>query len=228
MDKPITRRTSLLTLGGALGTALTGGTWRAATAGGESSGPAAVANGAVKCVLSPELTEGPYYIAGEKLRRDITDGHPGTPLSLHLSVLNASTCKPIKGAAVDVWHCDAAGDYSGLNGSSSTFMRGIQRTSSSGLAVFHSIYPGWYTGRTVHIHVKVHVGGTVVHTGQLFFNDSLTDRAYRRSPYNKRGARDTRNAADSIYRNGGSKGLLAMRRHGSGYVGSIALGVHTS
>jgi protocatechuate 3,4-dioxygenase beta subunit len=227
MSDPITRRTSLCTLGGALATALTGGAWRAVTAGG-ATGPGAVANGAVTCVLSPELTEGPYYISGEKLRRNITDGHPGTPLSLHLSVVDASTCRAIKGAAVDVWHCDAAGAYSGLNGSSSTFMRGVQRTNAKGLAVFHSIYPGWYTGRTVHVHVKVHVGGSVVHTGQLFFSDSLTDRVYRHSPYSKRGSRDTRNAADSIYRNGGKKGLLSVRKRGSGYVGSIAMGVHTS
>src|SRR4051812_17925482 len=108
MNDPITRRTSLLTIGGALGAALTGGAWRAATAGG-ANGPAAVANGAVKCVLAPELTEGPYYVAGEKVRRDITEGKAGAPLSLHLAVLNASTCRPIKGAAVDIWQCDALG-----------------------------------------------------------------------------------------------------------------------
>jgi hypothetical protein len=78
----------------------------------------------------------------------------------------------------------------------------------------------------VHIHVKVHVGGSVVHTGQLFFSDALTDAVYKHSPYSKRPSRDTRNATDSIYRNGGRKGLLAMRRHGHGYVGSIAMGVH--
>jgi Dioxygenase len=227
MSHPITRRRSLLTLGGALATAIGGGAWRIAASGG-ASGPDAVANGAVKCVLSPELTEGPYYIAAEKLRRNITDGHPGTALSLRLTVVDISTCKPIKGTAVDIWHCDAAGSYSGLNGSRSTFMRGIQRTNSKGLAVFHTVYPGWYTGRTVHIHVKVHVGGSVVHTGQLFFSDSLTDRVFRHSPYSKRGSRDTRNAADSIYRNGGRKGLLSVRRHGSGYVAAIAMGVHTS
>ncbi|HEY7630934.1 MAG TPA: intradiol ring-cleavage dioxygenase [Thermoleophilaceae bacterium] len=229
MNDPITRRKSLLTLGGALGAALAGGAWRLTTADGEeSSGPAAVANGAVKCVLAPELTEGPYYVAGEKVRRNITEGRPGTPLSLHLSVLNASTCRPIKGAAVDIWHCDALGNYSGVNGASTTFMRGIQRTNAKGLAIFRSVFPGWYTGRAVHIHVKVHVGGSVVHTGQLFFNDSLTDRVYRKSPYNTRGSRDTRNAADSIFRNGGKKGLLSVRGHGSGYVASIAMGVHTS
>jgi protocatechuate 3,4-dioxygenase beta subunit len=229
MNDPITRRKSLITLGGVVGSALAGSALRAASAGGTTgSGPAAVANGAVKCVLTPELTEGPYYIAGEHVRRNITDGYPGTALALHLTVLDASSCKPIKGAAVDVWHADAAGDYSGLNGSSTTFMRGIQRTNANGLAVFHTVYPGWYTGRTVHIHVKVHVGGSVVHTGQLFFNDSLTDRVYKRSPYNTRGSRDTRNAQDSIYRNGGKKGLLSVHKHGSGYVGAIAMGVHAS
>src|SRR5438874_1445352 len=83
-------------------------------------------------------------------------------------------------------------------------------------------------GGALHIHVKVPVGGSVVHTGQLFFNDSLTDRVYKASPYSKRDARNTRNAQDSIYRNGGKKGLLSVRKHGSGYVGSIAMGVSRS
>ncbi len=222
----INRRRSLLQLGGLLATALGAGACRAGATEGESTGPAAVAQGAVKCVLTPELTEGPYYIAGEKVRRNITEGRPGTPLSLRLSVLNVSTCRPIKGAAVDVWHCDAGGIYSGVNGQSGTFMRGVQRTNANGVAVFTTVYPGWYTGRAVHIHVKVHVGGSVVHTGQLFFSDALTDAVYRHSPYSERPSRDTRNANDSIYRNGGRKGLLSMRRHGHGYVGSIAMGVH--
>jgi protocatechuate 3,4-dioxygenase beta subunit len=108
------------------------------------------------------------------------------------------------------------------------FMRGIQRTNSRGVAIFRTVYPGWYMGRTVHIHVKVHVAGDVVHTGQLFFRDSLTDAVYRRSPYSSRGDRDVRNASDSIYRNGGGKSLLSVRRHGSGYVGRITMGVQRS
>jgi protocatechuate 3,4-dioxygenase beta subunit len=193
-----------------------------------SGGPSAVASGAVSCVLTPEMTEGPYYIAGEKVRRNITDGHPGTPLRLDLTVLDVSTCRPVAGAAVDVWHADAAGVYSGFGSgaASRTFMRGIQRTNAAGLALFDTVYPGWYMGRTVHIHVKVHVGGNVVHTGQLFFPDSLTDAVYRRTPYSRRPNRDTRNAQDSIFRNGGSKSMLSLKRSGSGYVGSIAMGVH--
>jgi hypothetical protein len=72
----------------------------------------------------------------------------------------------------------------------------------------------------------VHLGGTVVHTGQFFFNDALTDAVYKRSPYAARGSRDTRNAADSIYRNGGSRSMLKLTRLGTGYRGAITMGVH--
>ena len=104
-------------------------------------------------------------------------------------------------------------------------MRGVQRTNAKGLAQFRTVYPGWYQGRTVHIHVKVHLGGSVVHTGQLFFRDSFTDVVYRRAPYSGRSARTVRNADDSIYQNGGSRSLLRMRTAGKGYVGSISMGV---
>src|SRR5207245_8716341 len=180
---------------------------------------------AVSCVLTPELTEGPYYIAGEKVRRDIREGHPGTLLTLHLAVLHASTCKPIKGAAVDIWHADAAGNYSGFGAgaASRTFMRGIQKTDTNGVAVFTTIYPGWYQGRAVHIHIKVHVGGSVVHTGQLFFSDALTNQVYKAAPYRARGNPDVTDAADSIYRNGGSRSLLHPVKSGSGYLASMGM-----
>ena len=225
MEEPITRRRSLARLGGLL-VAAAGG--NALLAGGAAGGNKAVETRAVQCVLTPELTEGPYYIAGEKLRRDIREGHPGTLLTLRLTVLNASTCKPIKGAAVDIWHCDAAGDYSGFGGggSSRTFLRGIQKTDRNGLAVFTTIYPGWYRGRAVHIHVKVHVGGNVVHTGQFFFPDAVTAQAYKAAPYASRGNPDQLNAQDSIFVNGGKRSMLAVKKSGAGYVGSIALGVH--
>ena len=198
--------------------------WQVEEAG---AGPRAVASGAVTCVLSPELTEGPYYLRGEAVRRDITEGKPGTPLRLHLTVVSASTCKPIKGAAVDVWHADAGGVYSGVSGQTGAFLRGIQKTDRNGLAVFDTIYPGWYRGRAVHIHVKVHTGGRVVHTGQFFFPDALTDEVYKAAPYSSRGKPDMTDAADSIYRNGGSKSVLSVKASGGGYVGSIVMGVHT-
>src|SRR2546429_9829519 len=216
-DAKLTRRGSLAGMAGLL-LGLAG--WEAADS--EGAGPAGVASGAVSCVLTPEQTEGPYYIAGEKYRRNITDGRPGVPLFLRLRVVDASTCKPIAGAAVDIWHADAIGVYSGFGQGSGnrTFMRGIQKTDASGVATFQTVYPGWYQGRTVHIHVKVHVGGNVVHTGQLFFSDSLTDRVYRNAPYNKRPNRTTRNANDSIFVNGGRQSILSLRRRtAGGYLG---------
>jgi protocatechuate 3,4-dioxygenase beta subunit len=220
-----TRRSSLARLGGLVVAGIGSGALTSAEAEG---GNKAVESGAVSCVLTPELTEGPYYIAGEKVRRDIREGHPGTLLTLHLRVLNASNCAPIKNAAVDIWHADAAGNYSGFSSDSSSraFMRGIQRTDASWVATFLSVYPGWYQGRTVHIHVKVHVGGSVVHTGQLFFPDTLTDVVYRKAPYTSRPNRTTRNAQDSIFINGGKNGMLRVVKGGAGYVGSIAMGVH--
>ena len=136
----------------------------------------------------------------------------------------------LAGAAVDIWHADGSGVYSGFGAGSGnrTFLRGVQRTNAAGVATFETIYPGWYPGRTVHIHVKVHVGGNVVHTGQLFFDDALTDAVYRRLPYSRRPNRSTRNATDSIFVNGGSRSLLAVRRSETGYTGAITMGVHRS
>jgi protocatechuate 3,4-dioxygenase beta subunit len=143
-------------------------------------------------------------------------------------VVDVSSCRAIRGAAVDIWHCDAAGAYSGVQGSDETFLRGIQRTDARGVAVFRTIYPGWYPGRTPHIHVKVALGGNVVHTGQLYFPEAVTDAVYSRPPYNRRPGRSTRNAADAIYRNGGRRSTLKLTRNRSGYVGAIAMGVQRS
>ena len=227
----ITRRGSLLKLGGAAVAAVAG--WRVvdATEDAQGAGPAAVSSGAVSCVLAPEQTEGPYYLPGDKLRRNVTEGKAGVPLTLKLTVLDVSTCKPIKGAAVDIWHADAGGVYSGTSVQGTedlTFLRGIQKTDAKGVATFKTIYPGWYQGRTVHIHVRVSLGGNIVHTGQLYFPDALTDTVYKRSPYGSRPGRTTRNTADSIYRNGGSKSTLKLRKVGTGYTGSISMGVQRS
>jgi hypothetical protein len=104
----------------------------------------------------------------------------------------------------------------------------VQRTDAKGRAVFRTIYPGWYPGRTVHIHTMVHIGGNVVHTRQLYFADSATDAVYARSPYNKRPGRNPRNSGDSIYRNGGKRSTLKLARAGAAYAGSITMGVQRS
>ena len=214
----LTRRESLFRLGGFAVAAL--------GVRGLETQPADAAS--VACMLTPEQTEGPYYIAGEKLRRNITEGRPGVPLVLRTFVVDARTCRPIRNAAVDIWHADASGVYSGFGSGSSnrTFMRGIQRTNAKGLAQFRTIYPGWYPGRTVHIHVKVHVSGNVLHTGQLYFSDAVTDAVYKRAPYTSRPNRETRNAQDGIFGSGGRRSMLALRRSSGGvYVASITMGV---
>src|SRR5881398_1010777 len=130
LERPLTRRAWL---GGAVLTTL-------GLAGLKPASPEA---SSVSCILTPEQTEGPYYIAKEKLRRNITDGRPGTPLTLRLAVVDAKTCRPIKGAVVDIWHCDASGIYSGFGAgrASRTFMRGLQRTNAQGIATFKTVYP---------------------------------------------------------------------------------------
>jgi protocatechuate 3,4-dioxygenase beta subunit len=204
-----------------------------------SAGASGTTASSAACVLTPEATEGPYYLDLDKVRSDITEGKDGTPLDLKVTVVDATGCTPIKDAAIDVWHCDAAGVYSGFSqaggggpgGAQSatddqTFLRGTQVTDANGLAQFHTIYPGWYRGRAVHIHMKVHVGGSVVHTGQLFFDDDLTNQVYGSAPYSSRGTPDVRNSADDIYRSAGAaSAILAVTPSGQGYAGEITVGV---
>ncbi|HUF01058.1 MAG TPA: intradiol ring-cleavage dioxygenase [Gaiellaceae bacterium] len=225
-ERRISRRASLVSLGGMVAGAAGLVGWRAAEEAG--AGPAAVASGLVTCVLAPEQTEGPYYVDDATVRRNVTEGRPGVTLNLRLRVVDASTCKPVRRALVEIWHCDAAGVYSGVQGNTGMFLRGVQRTDANGLAIFRTVYPGWYPGRTVHIHVMVHIGGNVVHTGQLYFPDAVTDAVYKRSPYSRRPGRNPRNSGDSIYRNGGRRSTLKLQRQGSSYSGSITMGVQRS
>jgi hypothetical protein len=229
LDRPMTRRGSLLRAVGLVAAVGGGAAWKLDEARG--AGPLAVSSGLVSCVLTPEVTEGPYYVSGEKLRRDITEGKPGTPLLLNLTLIDASTCKPIKNATVEIWHCDALGVYSGAvaNNPGTNYLRGGQKTNAQGVATLKTIYPGWYQGRAVHIHVKAHVSGNVVHTGQLFFPAAVTAAVYRNAPYRTHGTTpDTPNADDSIFRNGGNKGMLKLTKNGTGHVGVSAMGVHVS
>jgi protocatechuate 3,4-dioxygenase beta subunit len=177
------------------------------------------------CVLSPELTEGPYYLDLDKVRRDITEGRPGLPLDLRVNVVDVDACEPIRDAAVDVWHCDTGGDYSGVQGDTGTFLRGIQMTDADGVAEFRTIYPGWYAGRAVHIHVKVHVGTNETYTGQLFFDEEVTDAVYETEPYSDRPGPDTRNSDDGIYSQSGGSTIVAVEPGADSYGGVVTLGV---
>jgi protocatechuate 3,4-dioxygenase beta subunit len=176
------------------------------------------------CRLTPEQTEGPFYVKTDLVRSDITDGQAGTPLRLDLLVEDA-TCAALPDATVDIWHADAKGNYSdvGANAGKTTFMRGTQVSGPDGRVVFRTVYPGWYAGRATHIHVKVHTGGRVVHTGQLYFDEALNDAVYRTPLYSGRTGKRTTNAADGIYRVGGAQSMLAVTPDGDGYVGAITL-----
>src|SRR3954452_20393726 len=170
---------------------------------------------AATCVLTPEVTEGPYWIDGNLTRRDVREGKAGLPLVFAFTVVNAKTCKPIKAADVEIWHCDALGNYSGFDSGAggggpgggggpqtgTRYLRGHQRSNAVGVATFLTVFPGWYRGRTPHIHMKLHVGGAdrVVHTGQVFFNEAITAAVYKQAPYSSHGPYDTSHARDMIY-----------------------------
>ena len=173
------------------------------------------------------MTEGPYYIDGEAVRSDITEGKPGMPLRLDLTVVDADTCRPIPGATVEVWHADASGNYSGFGQTTSndTFLRGIQHAGDEGAVTFLTLYPGWYQGRTVHIHLKANNGGNTVHTTQLFFDEDVSDNVFATAPYNTRSGRRTTNAQDNIYQGGGAQSTLQVSKDGDTYVGTLTLGI---
>jgi protocatechuate 3,4-dioxygenase beta subunit len=203
----------------------------ALTKGDGDSTAATATRQAPDCLLTPELTEGPYYLPSEPFRRNITERRPGYPLILELTVVDADTCKPLEGASVEIWHADATGNYSGFGATASnrTFLRGQQRCDKDGVAVFQTIYPGWYQGRTTHIHVKVHVRGSTVHTGQLFFSDGATARVNaNKQPYAQRGQPDVTNGEDGIYAQGGSGSVVRLRRRrkGKGLRGALTMGVN--
>src|SRR2546425_3271859 len=194
------------------------------------------------CVVRPEQTEGPYFV-DEMLRRadlraDPVDGaiKPGVPLDLTMVVsrLGAAGCQPLAGVQVDVWHCDHLGIYSDVQDPSfytvgKRFLRGYQPTDEQGRAHFTTIYPGWYRGRTVHIHFKLRSPATrrpgFEFTSQLYFDDALTDRVFATTPYAGRGPRTTRNDADGIYRRGGRQLVLEVVPQGGGYTGSFQVGL---
>ncbi len=188
------------------------------------------ASGQPACVVRPEQTEGPLFV-DERLKRsdlrtDPANGKvmPGVPLDLTLAVsrLTAGGCAPLAGVLADVWHCDHLGVYSDAE---DKFLRGYQVTDARGRARFKTIYPGWYPGRTVHIHFKLRSAPTVRpgfdFTSQLYFDDALTDQVYARAPYAARGARRVRNNRDGIYRHGGSQLLLSLAPSGPGYAGTF-------
>lgn len=194
------------------------------------------------CLLTPEQMEGPYFsdlrMNRSDIRSDPTDGtvRTGVPLTLRLHAYAAASgaCKPLAGAVIDIWHCDAAGVYSDaadarFDTRGKKFLRGYQVTDKNGAVEFLTIYPGWYPGRAVHIHFKVRVPvpqqGELEVTSQLYFPDLLTDQIHAHAPYTGGARRRQRNEDDGLYRHGGKQLMLDVEKQGQGYRASFDIGI---
>ncbi|KAI1764480.1 aromatic compound dioxygenase [Hypoxylon sp. FL1150] len=183
--------------------------------------PATLFAGYNSCLLTPEVTQGPYYVGGEYVREDVIEDQAGVDTILDYQVIDVDTCEPVTDVYVEMWHCNATGVYSGIvasgNGDSSdeanidtTFLRGIQKTDSDGVAQFESIFPGHYTSRATHIHILVHQNAVLLanqtlgnnvsasHVGQAFFDQDLISAVELTAPYNTNTQDLTENADDSI------------------------------
>ena len=182
------------------------------------------------CRLWAEQTEGPYDRHVRPERRDNTENRLGLPLRVGLRLVDAPSGAPLAGVPVEVWQADHGGRYAGFApfaprpgeivtsasvpnevvAPSETFLRGMQRTDEAGICVFETIYPGWYASRTVHIHVAARLTTGRRAVSQLYFPDELTDQVFSHPPYAGRPPRDTTNATDSIFADGGAQTVLRL------------------
>ncbi|KAJ3828887.1 Intradiol ring-cleavage dioxygenase [Lentinula raphanica] len=173
------------------------------------------------CILNPEGETGPYWVKGELIRSNITEGEPGVPVTIEGQFVDVETCEPIVGLYWDVWHCNSTGVYSGVvamgNGNSddesnldSIFLRGIQQSDDEGVVTFDTVFPGHYTDRATHIHMIAHLnatllsnntlsGGTVPHVGQVFFDQDLITDVEALYPYSTNTINITENVDDSVF-----------------------------
>jgi protocatechuate 3,4-dioxygenase beta subunit len=193
----------------------------------------------VACRPWAEQDEGPYHRRDAPMRRDIVEDRAGLALQLGIR-LGRHDGTPPAAAELDIWHCDALGRYSGFPPPrdsavvttasapraqylpDDTFLRGRQPTDPAGLVEFRTIYPGWYPGRTVHIHLIVRVDGAEL-TSQLYFPEPVTAVVSGRVPYAERPGRDTFNDTDTIYPTGGDPAVVEVEPAHAGYRAAISL-----
>lgn len=205
-----------------------------ATATPGSTAPATGAASLPSCIVRPALTDGPFFVDRKLDRSDIRSDpatgavSAGTALvvAFNVSRLSGSTCSALGGAVVDLWQCDALGVYSDVAGAGAgtQFLRGFQTTDAQGRAAFTTVYPGWYQGRTVHLHFKIRSGGREF-SSQLFFDDALSDAVFAQAPYSQRPGRTTRNANDAIFGQSGGQLTLRCTPSGSGYAATFDIGL---
>ena len=195
------------------------------------------------CVVTPEQTEGPYFVDEKLMRSDIrfdpTDGsiQEGQLLTLTINVFKTgnNACKPIKDAIVDIWHCNADGVYSDVKDRNfdtrgRKFLRGYRLTDEQGAVKFFTIYPGWYDGRAVHIHFKIRIadaaGKNHEFTSQLYFDDKLNDEVFAQAPYAGKSVRRINNNNDRIYQDGGQELILKPTKTADGYWANFEVGLN--
>ncbi|KZL87508.1 intradiol ring-cleavage dioxygenase-like protein [Colletotrichum incanum] len=175
--------------------------------------------GSGACMLTPEQTEGPLYVKGEEVRRELTEGERGVKMTIDIQVVDVRTCQPVTNAAVDFWSANSTGVYGGVlnypgNGNpndlsliNTTTLRGVQFTDKEGMAAFDTVVPGHYAGRTNHVHAIAHIGaikqpnntitgGRVAHIGQMYFDQKLLDAVEKLPPYSTNHQAVTKNAQD--------------------------------
>jgi protocatechuate 3,4-dioxygenase beta subunit len=242
INRGLSRRRLLETLGLA-GSALLAGCSSSPVSASSTTTSSATATGgsisASNCVVTPEETAGPYPDRTGMInqpaffRQDITEGRSGVPLTLTLTVVNvAKGCAALANASVEIWQCDASGNYSeyaqpGYNGVGQTFLRGLQATDASGRATFRTIYPGWYQGRATHIHVQVFINGSAIKTTQVAFPEDVTSIVYRTGVYASHGQSTTSNGGDMVFADGTQYEMATLAGDSSsGYAATLTIGVN--
>ena len=233
-DLLLTRRSALALAGGAMVYAVAAAcsTDTGTSAGSPSPASASSSPTPGSLVLIPQETAGPYpldlHSTPSFFRSDITEGRPGVPLTLTLTILQPSGA-PLASARVDIWHCDKDGVYSGYrqpaaDTTGQTFMRGIQVTDASGKVTFKTVYPGWYSGRITHIHFQVYLNNGLVATSQLAFPDDVTKAVYSSAQYASRGQNSSIQsvAQDNVFAYGTAREMLAITGSvDSGYTATL-------
>jgi protocatechuate 3,4-dioxygenase beta subunit len=180
------------------------------------------------CVVTPNETIGPYPSLVDLFRSDIREGKSGTNLTLTISVVNtANNCTPIDNVNVEIWQCDATGNYSQYGTErAQTYLRGIQTTNSSGQVTFTTIYPGWYQGRATHIHVEVTRNGSSLKVTQIAFPESVNAQVYGGGVYASRGNNPTSNARDMVFADGVDSEMASISGSPSaGYTATFTVGL---
>ena len=180
------------------------------------------------CAVTPTETIGPYPSRTDMFRSDIRENRGGTPLTLTVKVVNVnSSCAAVVGADVEIWHVDAAGDYSQYGSqTAATFLRGIQTTNAAGEVTFTTIYPGWYQGRATHIHAEVTMGGRSIKVTQIAFPESVNNAVHATGVYASRGSNPMSNQSDGIFADSLATELVTPTGSPSGgYSATFQIGV---